>query len=275
MPYASGTEPGDWNRTFPGYLPPTAPQWPNVTPFAMASPSQFRPPAPPALDSVEYAAAVDEVMRLGRFDSAARTADQTEIALFWADGGGTFTPPGHWNQIAADVALAHGNTFAENARLFALLNVALADAGIAVWDAKYAYDLWRPIDAIRRADEDGNAATVADPTWIPLVITPPFPSYTSGHSTFSGAAEPVLSNLFEPGVYFTSRADGHVSFAQRRLADDRVVTRSFHSFAQAAEEASHSRIYGGIHFDFDSAAGLTAGRALGSHVVANFLNARQ
>ncbi|MEX1027776.1 MAG: vanadium-dependent haloperoxidase [Candidatus Paceibacterota bacterium] len=102
-------------------------------------------------------------MQLGRVNNSTRTADQTEIALLWADGGGTFTPPGHWNQIAADVALARGNTLAENARLFALLNIAEADAGIAAWDAKYAFDLWRPIDAIRRGDIDGHKATGVDP----------------------------------------------------------------------------------------------------------------
>ena len=174
---------------FPDFLPPLLPQWPNVTPFAMTSGSQFRPAAPPALDSAEYAANVDEVMRLGGLNSTTRTADQTAIALFWADGGGTFTPPGHWNQIAADVSLERGNTLAERARLFALLNIALADAGISAWDAKYAFDLWRPIDAIRRGDTDGNDATIADPTWTPLLKTPPFPTYTSGHSTFSGAAD--------------------------------------------------------------------------------------
>ena len=270
--YTPGIEPGDWNRTFPAFLPPLLPQWPDVTPFAMTGPAQFRPAAPPALDSAEYAAAVDQVMQLGRFDSATRTAEQTEIARFWADGGGTFTPPGHWNQIAADVALAHGTTLADNARLFALLNIALADAGIASWDAKYAYNLWRPIDAIRRADLDGNEATVTDPVWMPLIITPPFPSYTSGHSSFSGAAEAVLSDFFGSDVHFTSQSDGHSSFAQRPLTERQVVTRHFVSFTQAAEEASHSRIYGGIHFDFDSTAGLAVGRAVGAYIAANFLS---
>lgn len=274
VPYTPGTEPGDWNRTFPDHLPPTAPQWSGVTPFAMDSPSQFRPPAPPVLDSAEYAAAVEEVMQLGRFDSSARTAEQTLIALFWADGGGTFTPAGHWNQIAADVALAHHRSLAENARLFALLNIALADAAIVAWDAKYAYCLWRPIDAIRHAGEDGNEATVADPTWMPLIKTPPFPSYTSGHSTFGGAAEVVLGAIFGPDVHFTSQADAHASFGQRPLAPDQVVTREFRSFAEAALEASHSRVYGGIHYEFDSVAGLAAGRAVGHYVADHLLPPR-
>jgi len=274
VPYVPGTDPGDWNRTFPDFLPPLLPQWPQVTPFAMTSGSQFRPPPPPALDTAAYADAVDEVMRLGRLDSAERTAEQTEIALFWADGGGTFTPPGHWNQIAADVALERTVTLAENARLFALLNIALADAGIASWDAKYVYNLWRPIDAIRRAAIDGNDATIADPTWTTLIKTPPFPTYTSGHSTFSGAAAVVLSAIFGPDTFFASTADSHSGFTQRPLNPGQVTTRYFEGFDAAAEEASHSRIYGGIHYQFDSTAGLAAGRAIGSYVVGAFLNPR-
>ncbi|WP_164103004.1 dockerin type I domain-containing protein [Candidatus Laterigemmans baculatus] len=272
--YAPGTEPGAWNRTLPGYLPPLLPQWPQLTPFVIPSGDAFRPPAPPELASAEYAAAVDEVMRLGRLGSTERTADQTEIAIFWADGGGTFTPPGHWNQIAADVALGKGTTLAENARLMALLNLALADAGIAAWDAKYAYDLWRPIDAIRRADVDGNPATVADPGWLPLLVTPPFPTYTSGHSTFSGAADAVLTVFFGAETAFESTLDGHTAPGQRPLAPELIVTRSFSSFTQAAEEAGRSRIYGGIHFVFDDSAGLASGRAVGSYVAAEALQPR-
>ncbi|MCO6455742.1 MAG: phosphatase PAP2 family protein [Pirellulaceae bacterium] len=267
--YTPGTDAGDWNRTFPDYIPPLLPQWPQVTPFALTSGDQFRPAPPPALSSGEYAAAVNEVMTLGGLNSNVRTADQTDIALFWADGGGTSTPPGHWNQIAADVVVAQDRTLAENARLFALLNMALADAGISCWDAKYAYELWRPIDAIRQAALDGNPATSADPAWQPLIRTPPFPTYTSGHSTFSGAAEVVLAHLLGDNVSFRSRMDGHSGFTQRPLASEQILTRSFHSFAQAADEASHSRVYGGIHFGFDSAAGLAAGRAIGQWVVAH------
>ncbi len=274
VPYTPGTDPGDWNRTFPDFLPPLLPQWPRVTPFAMTSESQFRPAAPPALDSAEYAADLIEVMQLGGLDSSTRTAEQTEIALFWADGGGTFTPPGHWNQIASDVAIERGNSLAENARLFALLNIAEADAGICSWDTKYTYNLWRPIDAIRRGDTDGNDQTVADPTWTPLLKTPPFPTYTSGHSTFSGAADAVLTSFFGENVHFATTSDGHTGFSQRPLSDQQIVTRSFDSFTEAAEEAGRSRIYGGIHFQFDNAPALAAGRSIGSYVVANFLTAR-
>lgn len=273
VPYTPGTDPGDWNRTFPDFLPPLLPQWPLVTPFAMTSGDQFRPAPPPALDSVEYAAAVNEVRELGRLDSATRTADQTATALFWADGGGTFTPPGHWNQIAADVALERGTSLAENARLFALLNVAMADAGISCWDAKYAYNLWRPIDAIRRADADGNDATAPEPSWTTLIKTPPFSTYTSGHSTFSGAAAAVLGFIFGPDTAFTSTADAHTGFTQRPLNPDQVTTRTFTSFAAAADEAARSRLYGGIHFAFDNTVGLSSGDAIGNLVVETLLRA--
>lgn len=208
-------------------------------------------------------------MQLGGLSSLQRTADQTDIALFWADGGGTATPPGHWNQIVADLILEQGGTLVDRARAFALLNLALADAGIASWDAKYTYELWRPIDAIRDGNLDPNAATAADPAWAPLLRTPPFPTYTSGHSTFSGAADAVLTHLFGDHVTFTSRSDSHSGFTQRPLAASQVRTRSFASFSQAAEEAGRSRIYGGIHFEFDNEAGLASGRALGQFVVDN------
>ncbi len=267
--YTQTSSPGQWNRTAPDFLPPLLPHWGDVRPLAVASIETYRPDAPPPLDSAEYAAAVDEVMRLGKLDSTERTANESEIALFWADGGGTATPPGHWNRIATQVSLALGESTLERARTLALLNLALADAGIAAWDAKYTYGLWRPIDAIRRAGEDGNAATLADPSWLPLLRTPPFPTYTSGHSTFSGAAAEVLTALYGDNISLASRSDGHTGLTQRPLSS--IVTRDFDSFRSAAEEAGISRIYGGIHFQFDNSAGLAAGSAIGDDVVANWL----
>jgi membrane-associated phospholipid phosphatase len=258
--YTPGTAPGQWQPTPPAFAPALLPQWPNLTPFAMTSDIQFRPAGPPALDSQQYADAVNMVQALGSANSTARTADQTQIALFWADGGGTFTPPGHWNEIAQEQSLRAGLSLAENARLFALLNIAEADAGIVAWDAKYADNVWRPITAIRNADQDGNPQTTADPTWTPLLVTPNFPSYISGHSTFSGAAAAVLSAVFGANTPFTDRGDPAQQF-----------TRSFTSFQQAADEAGMSRIYGGIHYTFDNTDGLAAGLALGQYVVGNFL----
>lgn len=252
--YTPGTEPGDWQPTPPGFLPALLPQWSDVTPFALTISSQFRPDGPPALDSAEYAGEFNQVKELGSFNSTTRTAEQTEIALFWADGLGTFTPAGHWNQIAESVSLAQGNTLSENARLFALLNITEADAGIVAWDAKYEYNFWRPITAIEQADTDGNPDTLADSTWNSLLVTPPFPEYISGHSTFSGAADAVLTSFF-----------GNISFTTSSVGLP-GVSRFFDSFTQAANEAGISRIYGGIHFQSANEDGLAAGRALGNYV---------
>ena len=269
--YVPTTEVGKWRRTFPDFLPPLLAQWPNVRPFALASGNEFRPAPPPSVGSSEYAAAVDEAMRMGGFQSSERTPEQTEIALFWADGGGTATPPGHWNSIATDVTLSQGIDVLETARTFALLNITMADAGIASWDAKYHYDVWRPIDAIRQADQDGNAETDVDSSWIPLLKTPPFPAYTSGHSTFSGAASAVLTSLFGSNFAFKSQSDGHLAAEQRPLDPAQIVTRHFASFNAAAEEAGLSRIYGGIHYRFDNSAGLTLGDLVGKAAVERLL----
>lgn len=260
--YTQVDAPGHWNRTTPDNLPPLLPQWPSLKPFVLSTGSQFRPEAPPSLDSIEYAEAVDQVMSIGGVDSTKRTSEQTQIALFWADGAGTATPPGHWNRIVTDVLLERSGTLLENARTMALLNLAMADAGIASWDAKYHYDLWRPIDAIREADLDGNESTVAVTNWVPFLKTPPFPSYTSGHSTFSGAAAAVLSALLGGNVSFTSSIDPQNAPSQRPLAEAQLFSRQFTSFNQAASEAGISRIYGGIHFGFDD----VAGRELGGQV---------
>ncbi|XWK86068.1 MAG: chemotaxis protein CheB [Phormidium sp.] len=258
--YTPGTNPGQWQPTAPNFAPALLPQFPNVTPFAMTSGDQFRPQGPPALNSAEYALEFDLVKHMGRHDSLIRTPEQTEIAHFWADGAGTFTPPGHWNQIAGQVALNEGNTLAENARLFASLNIALADAAIVAWDAKYFYDFWRPITAIEQAHNDGNPLTTADPNWDPLLNTPPFSEYVSGHSTFSGAADTILSSFFGNNVSFTDTGDPSVG-----------IIRNFDNFTDAANEAGISRIYGGIHFQSGNEDGLAAGRALGEYVLQNFL----
>lgn len=205
-------------------------------------------------------------MSLGSVNSTTRTPDQTQIALFWADGAGTATPAGHWNRIATDVLLDRSASLLENARTMTLLNLAMADAGIASWDAKYYCDLWRPIDAIRKADQDGNESTVADPTWIPLLKTPPFPSYTSGHSTFSGAAASVLTALLGDNVTFTSSIDPQNAPSQRPLAEGQHFSRQFTNFNQAAAEAGMSRICGGIHFGLDKTAGQNQGAQVGELV---------
>jgi PAP2 superfamily protein len=248
-----GSDPGVWVPTPPGFLPYLLPQWGFVAPFAMSSSSQFRPPGPPALDSQQYAADYEEVKQLGAAVGSTRTADQTEIALFWADGAGTETPPGHWNSIAQILGAARGNTLEQNARLFALLNMAMADAAICSWDAKYTYHFWRPVTAIAFAEPQLN--------WTSFIVTPPFPDYTSGHSTFSAAAATVLPLFFgTEDLPFTTGSDFLPG-----------VFRSFSTCQDAAEEAALSRIYGGIHFRSASEDGLQAGSNIGEWTATHYL----
>jgi membrane-associated phospholipid phosphatase len=255
---------GFWVPTPPAYAPYLLPQWAFVAPFAMPSSAHFRSPGPPALDSPTYAADYDEVKLLGAAVGSTRSAEQSLIALFWADGAGTETPPGHWNSIAQTVAISLGNTMEQNARLFALLNVAMADAAICAWDAKYADDFWRPVTAIRNGDFDGNPATVGDPAWSSFITTPPFPSYVSGHSTFSAAASTVLAMFYgTDNIAFVTESDFLPG-----------VTRSFASFSAAAREAAVSRLYGGIHYRHDNEDGLAAGVEIGEWTFAHVMQAK-
>lgn len=266
-PFPGSDEPGRWRPTisFGGLVRPALlPLWGQVTPFALRTGAQFQPPAPPRLSSHRYAAGVNFVQRMGALDSTARTVEQTEIARFWGYGPGTATPPGHWNQIAQAVATNEGISLAGKARLFALLNIALADAAIVSWDCKYVYNYWRPITAIQLADTDGNPATLADPAWAPLLATPPFPEYTSGHSTFSGAAAVALAYFFHRDrVAFSVGSD-----------DLPGVFRFYDSFSDAALESGASRIYGGIHFRSANLHGLLSGAQTGAYVTRHVLRSR-
>ena len=259
--YQPTRRPGNWEPTPPDFRPALLPTWASVTCFCMRSGSQFRPAGPPLLDSAVYWENYREIKALGEVNSRTRTTEQKEIAYFWADEAGTSTPPGHWNQIAQSVARSRGLSLAENARLFALLNLALADAGIVSWDAKYHYQFWRPIQGIRAAPTEAAPELRGEPNWTPLLPTPPFPSYTSGHSTFSGAAAAILARFFgTDDVAFTVGSDGLPG-----------RTRSYKSFSAAAAEAGRSRIYGGIHWEFDNADGLSCGRNLGDYISRYFL----
>ena len=256
VPPPSDSGPGVWVPTPPAFLPYLLPQWGFVVPFAMRNSSQFRPPRPPSLDSQRYAADYEEVKELGAAVGSTRTAEQTEIALFWADGAGTETPPGHWNSIAQIIADARGNTLEENARLFALLNIAMADAAICAWDAKYTFDFWRPVTAIAFAEPELH--------WMSFIVTPPFPDYTSGHSTFSAAAATVLPLFYDTeDLPFTTGSDFLPG-----------VYRSFSTCMDAAEEAAVSRIYGGIHFRSASEDGLQAGISIGQWTFIHYLQPR-
>src|SRR6266496_934388 len=253
VPPPGGSGPGVWVPTPPAFLPYLLPQWGFVTPFAMSSSSQFRPPGPPSLDSEQYAADYNEIKELGAAVGSTRTEEQTQIGLFWADGLGTETPPGHWNSIAQTIADAQGNTLEENARLFALLNIAMADAAICAWDAKYTFHFWRPVTAIAFAEPELN--------WMSFIVTPSFPDYVSGHSTFSGAAATVL-----PLFYGTE----DLPFATRSDSLPNVV-RSFATCLDAAEEAAVSRLYGGIHFRSANEDGLQAGISIGEWTDTHYL----
>lgn len=250
--YTPPTGYGQWQPTAPNFAPGLLPQWPNVTPFALSSGSQLRPGGPPSATSAQYAAELGEVQSLGRSNSTARTADQTEIAYFWADGAGSYTPPGHWVEIAAQVARTKPLSIFQDTELFTSLGVALADAGIAAWDAKYHYNQWRPITAIRQN---------SDPAWTPLLSTPPFPDYISGHSTFSGAASTVLARFFGDAYQFSTTSMGTPG-----------VVRSFGSFSQAANEAGRSRVFGGIHVESANQDGLAVGRLIADYAVSKVLS---
>lgn len=253
-PWTPGSGPTAWQPTGPSATP-LLNQFAFVRPWTMTGCDQFRQSTPPAPGSSEYIAAYNEVKAYGGTTSAVRTADQTEIAKFWAAGGGTVTPPGMWNNIAQGISASASSSFDDNLRLFAALNLATADAAICAWDMKFTYDYYRPVSAIRASD---------DPAWTPLLTTPQFQAYTSGHSTFSAAAAAVLAGIYGDATAFSLT----VTDASLGIAD---VTRSFSSFSAAAAEAGQSRIYGGIHWQFDNTAGLTAGTLVGQQALNNFL----
>ena len=265
--YVPGDEPDDWQPTPPTFAPAAIPQWATVETFGINSPDQFRADPPPSLDSPVFTEAFNEMKAIGAASSTTRTAEQTDIARFWAGPSGTVQPPGHWNNIARDVAEAQGNSLEENARMLALLNIGMADALITAWDTKFAYSFVRPVTAIRNADNDGNPDTVGDAEWLPLLGTPPHPSYMAAHSAVSATAATVLAEFFgNDAIAFTSSAEV--------AAGGPVITRSFDGFWEAAEEAGASRIYGGIHWSFDNEAGLAAGHSVGEFVAENLLRPR-
>ena len=269
-----------------GYL---TPDWGDVTPFAIPDVAQFRSPAPPALNSAEYTAAFWEVALLGGdgvTTPTLRTAEQTQVGIFWGYDGspGLGTPPREYNQIVRIVAQQEHNSVVENARLFALVNIAMADAGIQSWDTKYVYDFWRPVVAIRAAQTDGNPDTVRVADWTPLGaprdndmggtnFTPPFPSYTSGHATFGAATFRTLADFYgRDDITFSFTSDEFNGVTKGQDGTVRpVVTRTYHSLSAAAEENGQSRIYLGIHWRFDKVEGIKAGNAIADYAFANLL----
>ena len=255
-PYTPGNRPGDWNPTPPAFLPALDPGWALVQPFFLRHGSQFRPGPPPALGSRRYTRDFAEITAIGSSVSVTRTQDQTDLARFWIS-----TASQNWNPAARDVAMAQGLTLSQNARAFALLNLAGADAFIAAWDAKFAYNQWRPVTAIRAADTDGNASTAADPAWTPLLATPPFPDYIAGHTTYAGAAQAVLERVFgeDPGVVITLTSPTAPG-----------VVETYATFRDIADGVVNARVWGGIHWRTSSVQGRVVGEELGRYVVGHF-----
>jgi len=279
-PYVNGNQLGDWRPTDGD--PAASPNWPRVKPFCISSGSQFRPPRPGGylsktemLRSPEYAAQLQEVQELGESTSATRTPEQSEIAFFWAnDLDDTYKPPGQLFEITKIVSDQRNLDVLENARLFALVALAMADAAVVAWDAKYStdLDLWRPKTAIQLAASDGNPGTSADPSWEPLSqkpdgthFSPSFPAYVSGHATFGAAHAGIMRLYFgTDNVTFTATTEDPHPLAQG-------VTRAFNSFTEAARENARSRIYLGVHFQWDGDHGFLSGTALAEHIFATRL----
>jgi hypothetical protein len=290
--FFTGEEPGEWRQDPISQIPlALGAYWGEVKPFVLKSARQFRVPPPPTLDSTAYATAFAEVQRLGGdgvITPTERTAEQTEIGIYWAYDGtpSLCAPPRLYNQIAMTIAEQRGSDVVELARLLALVNVAMADAGIAIWESKYYYDFWRPVIGIREADAgtgptgagDGNAATNGDLTFTPLGapasnlngpnFTPPFPAYPSGHAGFGGALFQILRRFYHTdNIAFTFVSDEFNGVTRDNEGNVRpLIPRSFSSLSEAEEENGQSRIYLGIHWAFDKTEGIIQGRQVADYV---------
>jgi len=267
--YVEGTQPGEW-RFAPDFPFPFAfgPEWGNVTPFVLRRSSQFRPPPPYQLTGARYAADYNEIKRLGGNDTTTpseRTPDQTEIGLFWIESS-----PLAWNRLARAIAAERGLDPWENARLFGLLNIAMADGYIASWEAKYHYRFWRPVTAIRLGDTDGNPRTDGVPDWTPLQSTYPMPDHPSGHAVQGGVAAEILKLVFgTDDIAFTACSTTLPSGSN--CTDPNPVLRSYTSFSRAADENAVSRIYIGIHFRKAVENGVEHGRRIAHYAVSQFM----
>ena len=255
---APGSEPGAYRPAPPKFAPPVFTHWGEVRPFVLTDGAQFRPAPPPALTSQAYARALNEVRDKGRDTAPARTADETAAAKFW--GAPIWN---YWNEIAQGAATRHRTGLVTTARLFAVLNLAIADDVIAFYDAKYHFAVWRPVTAIREADNDGNPATAGDPNWTPLSATPADPSYPGAHSAVSAAAATVLRSFF-------GNRD------RLRVTSEAVAgaTRTFSSYAAAATQAGLSRIAAGVHTRTDHDAGTLLGRRVAAYVLRQWRSTR-
>jgi hypothetical protein len=263
-PYSLPPTPGNWQLA-PGNTAAAFTHTPGVRTFAATNSSQFVPPPPPPLNSGQYAADFNEVKEIGSATSILRTADQTLVARLWAVIGTTTGPFISWNNVARNLSISRNLTIVENARLFALFNIVAHDTLVTTFTSKFQYGLWRPVTAIRRADEDGNPNTIQDPTWLTLIPTPPYPSYAGNMAGIGTAHSTSLALFF-------GRDD--IAF-QNTWAGSPGWTRSYASFSAMADEEANSRIYGGIHFRFDNVAGQAVGRNIANYVFSNYLTPRR
>jgi hypothetical protein len=257
VPYTPGNDPGDWRPTPPLHAPALLPGWGLVIPFGLEDGSQFRATPPPALRSGRYTMDYHEVKRVGRFDSPFRPQDRTDVAQFYA----ATTPVMAFNTAARQVSSAQSKSLSENARIFALLAMAIADGSISVFEAKYFYNYWRPVTAIQAGDTDGNRLTDPDPAWLPLLVTPPFPSYPSAHATLSGAARAVLERAFGHGGLAITLSNPSVP----------GVILNYTAWEQITDDIDDARVYGGIHFRYDQEAGARQGRRVGRFILRQYL----
>ncbi|HYL60206.1 MAG TPA: vanadium-dependent haloperoxidase [Candidatus Acidoferrales bacterium] len=295
--FFTSNDPGKWRKDPIGNSPlALGAFWGEVTPFAMQSSDQFRVPPPPALTSPEYTAAYDDVKAIGgdgNVTPSTRTTDQTDIGIFWAYDGtpSLCAPPRLYNQILLHLAdqLGTSKNVEQFARLLAVANVAMADAGIAIWESKYFYQYWRPITGIRESDPgtgpsmlgDGNPDTAGDTGWMPLGapasnlagpnFTPPFPSYPSGHGGFGGALFETLRLFYgTDNISFTIVSDELNGVTKDHNGNIRpLLPRSYTSFSQAMEENGQSRIYLGIHWSFDKTEAIAQGKNVADYVFAH------
>jgi hypothetical protein len=243
--------------TPPAFLPAAAPETAHVQPFALNSPSQFRAEPPPELTSETWARDYNEVKSLGAATGSTRTPEQTDIGRFWSD-----QPILQWNRAWRNISIHHGLSLQDNARFFAMLATASADAIIACWDSKYTYNFWRPVTAIRAGDTDGNPETQPDPNWIAQVITPNHPEYPAAHGCFSGASTQTLKSFFG-----TDDFDFTVDSKTAGLTNP---VRSYSSFSQALDEVSDARVYGGMHYRNSTHKGGNIGKQVSRFVTTHF-----
>ncbi len=263
-PFLGNTAIGQWRPT-PSLLPGTPPSFsPGLTPwvakvmpFTMLSDSQFRADPPPSLTSQEWADDYNEVQAVGSLTSSIRTPEQTEIGYFWADNG-----PVLWQNALRYISRTYLNDIGDSARMYALAETALADTQIACWDSKYFYNFWRPITAIRLGDQDGNPETTPDPNWQPLINTPNFPEYPSGHASTSGAVTRVLRLFFGADI---------LTFQMTTTNPNAVhKTRTFTSFSQAEDEVINARVYVGIHYRTSDRVARAQGLRVANWVFKNY-----